>query len=298
MTSDEARAAVRGMTGLMGAAHPRVTTSEIAVPTRAGSVRALVHRPEAVRDPAVLVFVHGGGWTIGDPDLVAVPAGQLAGRAGVIVVNVDHRHAPEHPFPAPLDDVEDATRWVIDHARELGGDGRVAVGGESSGGNLAAAVSVRLRDDPSGAELAHQLLVYPVLDRDFTTASYRENGSGYLLTRDAMRLFWSRYLGPDAAPDPEGTPSPSPVLASPLRLADLAGLPPATVLTAEYDPLRDEGERYAARLAAAGVPTRLTRHPGVTHATWYFEGVLSVAARFAEDAAAGLRAGLEVGVRP
>jgi pimeloyl-ACP methyl ester carboxylesterase len=224
-----------------------------------------------------------------------VPAGQIAGRARVIVVNVDHRHAPEHPYPAPLDDVEDATRWVIDHARELGGGGRVAVGGESSGGNLAAAVAVRLRDRPAAAPLVHQLLVYPVLDRDFTTVSYRENGSGHLLTRDAMRLFWSRYLGPAAGADPEGAASPSPDLASPLRLADLTGLPPATILTAEYDPLRDEGERYAARLAAAGVPTRLTRHPGVTHATWYFEGVLGAAVRFAEDAATGLRAGLAGG---
>ncbi|MGE3822185.1 MAG: alpha/beta hydrolase, partial [Isosphaeraceae bacterium] len=170
---------------------------------------------------------------------------------------VDYRLAPEHPFPAAVDDAEAATRWVAERGRSLGLDpDRLAVGGDSAGGNLAAVVARRARDAGSPA-LAYQCLIYPATDADFETPSYLENAEGFLLTRAAMMWYWNHYLAdPSRRADPD---------ASPLRAADLAGLPPATVVTAEYDPLRDEGNAYAQRLEASGVPVRHRRYEGLIH---------------------------------
>jgi acetyl esterase len=173
------------------------------------------------------------------------------------VASVDYRLAPEAPFPAAPEDCYAATRHLAGHAAELGADpARVAVAGDSAGGNLAAVVA-QLARARGGPRLVHQLLVYPVTDHSFDTVSYRENAQGYLLSRDLMKWFWRHYL---ARPEDGASP-----LASPLRAPDLGGLPPATVITAGFDPLRDEGEAYAERLRGAGVPTELLRYDGLFH---------------------------------
>ncbi|MFM7141599.1 MAG: alpha/beta hydrolase, partial [Alphaproteobacteria bacterium] len=174
-----------------------------------------------------------------------------------------------------------AVRWLAANPAEVGADpARIAVGGDSAGGNLSAAVALRLRDE-GGPRLAHQLLVYPVTDASFETASYRDNGEGYFLTRPGMEWFWNHYLpSPERARDP---------FASPLRAPDLGGLPSATVITAEYDPLRDEGEAYAERLREAGVPTRLTRYDGVIHGFFGMVDTLDQANEAVREAAAALR---------
>ncbi len=173
-----------------------------------------------------------------------------------MVVSVDYRLAPEHRFPAAVDDAVAATRWAAEHMTELSGNGRLAVGGESAGGNLAAVVALRARDE-GGPDIHFQLLAYPVTDCDLTRASYLENGEGYLLERDTMRWFWDHYC-----PDPEHRRHPD---ASPLAAEDLSNLPPALVLTAEFDPLRDEGEAYASALQAAGGQAEAVRFDGLVH---------------------------------
>jgi acetyl esterase len=189
----------------------------------------------------------------------------LCAGAGCVVVSVDYRLAPEHKYPAGLDDCVFATRWIVDHASELEGDAkRLAIGGDSAGGNLAAAAALRLRDQ-GGPPLVGQLLIYPVTDYHTPgTPSYRENAEGYGLTRDTMVWFWDHYLSDASqAADP---------FVSPLRASDLANLPPALVQTAEYDPLRDEGDAYAAKLQAAGTPATLSRWDGMNHGFLFWVG--------------------------
>jgi acetyl esterase len=204
-----------------------------------------------------VVYLHGGGWVFMGIETHDWICRRLAKESGAVVVSVDYRLAPEHPFPAPLDDCYAATKWVVDHAADFGVDpARVAVAGDSAGGNLSAAVTLRARaaGEPS---LVAQVLVYPVTDASFDTDSYAENGKGFMLEGDAMRYFWNAYLGPDGDPDD--------AYASVLRAADLADLPPALVITAEYDPLRDEGEAYGRRLDGFDVPATVTRYDGVVH---------------------------------
>lgn len=255
-----------------------------AVPGPAGDIPVRVYRAVEGDSLPLLVWYHGGGWVIGDLDTADVTCRELAARAGCVLVSVDYRLAPEHRFPAAHDDCYAATVWAAAHAAELGADaGKLAVGGDSAGGNLAAVVSLRARDE-GGPPIRFQLLVYPVTDRNFETASYRDNADGYLLTRDGMIWFWDHYLGPDGdGAHPH---------ASPLRAGSLAGLPPAHVVTAEYDPLRDEGEAYAERLREAGVPVTLTRYAGQIHAFFGMHGILDDAARAADEAAERLKAAL------
>ena len=189
---------------------------------------------------------------VGTLDTYEPLATALANASGAVVYNVDYRLAPEHPFPAAVADAEAALHWVAEHAAD---SDRIAVAGDSAGANLATVVARRARA-AGGPAVRHQLLVYPALDPTMASASYRELGEGYLLSAADMRWYWHQYIG---CADPSH-PDLAPALA-----ADLAGLPPATVITAEYDPLRDEGEDYARTLEAAGVPVTLRRWPGVTH---------------------------------
>lgn len=196
----------------------------------------------------VLVYFHGGGWTMGDLDTHDVLCRQLCNGAGVAVVSVDYRMGPEHRFPAAVDDCIAATRWVRDQAASLAIDpARVAVGGDSAGGNLSAVVSLALRD-AGDAPLAFQLLIYPATDMRCTADSHTRNGQGYVLTADTVDYFRGHYI-PDPAQWPDWR-------ASPLLAADHGRLPPALVLTAGYDPLLDEGRAYADKLSAAGTPCR------------------------------------------
>ena len=207
----------------------------------------------------VLAWFHGGGWVIGDLDTADATVRRLANRSGCSVVSVDYRLAPENPFPAAVDDC-----WAV--TAELAQSSPVAVGGDSAGGNLAAVVALLARD--AGVELRHQLLVYPVVDLSAESASYAENGEGYLLTADTMRWFIAHYTSPEQRTDWR---------ASPLLAEDLAGVAPAHVITAGFDPLRDEGDAYAARLAEAAVAVVHDRVEAATHSFFAFSAVTPLA---------------------
>ena len=230
-------------------------------------------------DPGI-VFFHGGGWVIMSIESHDRMARRLADDAGAVVVSVDYRLAPEHKFPAAADDCYAATQWVAANAASLGIDpARLAVAGDSAGGNLAAVVALMARDR-SGPAIAFQLLVYPVTGTPWDgRRSYVDNGDGYVLTRLWMEWFTNHYARTDA----DRT---DPYLA-PLAAADLSGLPPAHVITAEFDPLRDEGEAYAARLTAAGVPTTSTRYAGQIHGFYQNDAAMR-SGRAAEIEAAGM----------
>jgi acetyl esterase/lipase len=252
------------------------------IPGPASPIPVRIYTPSGSGSFPVLVYFHGGGWVIGNIETHDAPCRALTNTANSIVVSVDYRLAPEHRFPAAVEDCYAATRWVAEYAAEIAGDAsRIAVGGDSAGGNLAAAVALAARDR-GGPPLVFQLLVYPVTDHRFDTPSYRDNADGYFLTRDAMLWFWGHYLESE---ETGGSP-----LASPLRAEDLRRLPPAFVMTAEYDPLRDEAEAYASRLRDAGVPVTVKRYDGTIHGFFSLANVLSAGKQGMLDAAAGLRA--------
>jgi acetyl esterase len=228
------------------------------IPGVAGDIPVRIYTPEGNPPMGVLVYFHGGGWVLGDLESHDRVCRALANNAGCVVVSVDYRLAPEHVFPAGAEDCYAATKWVAENAASLGADpARLAVGGDSAGGNLAAVVSMMSRDR-GGPSIIFQLLFYPVTDSALDTPSYKEFSSdGNVLSRADMEWFWNSYLGPD-------TEKTNPYV-SPLRAKNLAGLPPALIMTASHDPLRDEGERFAQRLISAGTKVTCTRYEGVTH---------------------------------
>lgn len=249
------------------------------------TLAARLYLPEGAGEtPPLVLFYHGGGWVIGDLETHDATARALARSSGVALLSVAYRLAPETPFPGPLDDCYDALVWAAHHAADLGIDGsRLAVTGDSAGGNLAAAVAIRARD-AGGPAIAHQLLLYPVTDADFTRDSYVRNGTGeYFLSTAMMQWFWAHYVGDPAEP---------PTLAAVLRHHDLAGLPPTTVIVAEYDPLRDEGLAYAAALAAADVPVESEEAPGMVHGFCSMFEAVPDALPWIERASVRLRAAL------
>jgi acetyl esterase len=282
-TVEEARAAIQAVALAAGAPEPVAKVEDRMVPGPKGEIPVRIYTPEGAGPFPILVYFHGGGWTIGSLDTHDGSCRQLCNAAGCVVVSVDYRLAPEHPYPAAADDAYAATRWVAANARALGGDAkRIAVGGDSAGGNLAAVVSLMARDS-GGPPLVFQLLVYPVTDAPTANhPSYRENAEGYFLTRDMMFWFWNHYCGKGLDPaDP---------YACPLNAKDLRGLPPAYVVTAEFDPLRDEGEAYAAKLSEAGVPTTLKRYAGMIHGFFGMSALLTQARVATREAAEALRA--------
>jgi acetyl esterase len=254
------------------------------IPGPAGEIPVRIYQPHGAGVKPVLLYFHGGGWVIGTLDSYDATCRELAQGAGCVVVSVDYRLAPEHRYPAAPDDCYAALKWVAANAASLGADAnRLAVGGDSAGGNLSAVVSQMARDK-GGPAIRFQLLIYPVTDADFTRGSYASNAEGYLLTTASMHWFWDHYL-------PE-KPKRADAYASPLRARDLSGLPPAWVCTAEFDPLRDEGEAYAKRLQEAGVTTQLTRFDGLIHG-FISMGLVAPKAQAAIDEAVGaLKKGL------
>ena len=235
-----------------------------------GALRIRLFRPGPQRSYPLLVFLFGGGWVTGSIDASDPVCRRLAIATPCAVAAVDYRLAPEHPFPAAVEDCYAATRWLDAHADELGLDrARIAVGGGSAGANLAAAVA-RLAVERGGPSLVFQLLVYPPTDARADTPSLRGAGDPLFLDRDAVAWCWSHYLARDSDRDDPR--------ASPLRAGDVRGLPPALVITAEHDPLRDEAELYAAKLAAGGVPTELVRFDGMVHGFFSMTGVVDAAA--------------------
>ncbi len=246
------------------------SVSERTIGGAAGDLRLRIYRPGGQGPFPILAFFHGSGFVLCSLDTHDGMCRNLCAGAGCVVVSVDYRLAPEHKFSAGLDDCVFATRWVAEHAAELNGDSRrLAVGGDSAGGNLAAAAALRIRDE-GGPALCGQLLIYPVTDY-YTpgTPSYEENAEGYGLTRETMRWFWNHYLS-----DPADAAQP---YASPLRAKDFGSLPPALVVTAEYDPLRDEGDNYAEKLRAAGTPCVLSRWLGMNHGFLFWVGLVDKA---------------------
>jgi len=236
--------------------------SERVIAGPGGDLRLRIYTPKGPGPFPLIVFFHGSGFVICSLETHDTMCRHLCVGSSAVVVSVDYRLAPEHKFPAGPDDCLAATRWAGAHAMELNADpARIALAGDSAGGNLAAVTALRVRDE-GGPALCGQLLIYPVTDAATNTPSYQQNAEGYGLTRDGMIWFWDHYLGNQA--DAENP------YVSPLRATDLSGLAPALVQTAEYDPLRDEGEMYASRLIAAGVPTKLTRYDGMNHGFFFW----------------------------
>lgn len=257
MPVDVARAMMN--TPLADTALPMKRVENLSIDLPGRTLAARLYVPNGATDtPPLIAFFHGGGWVLGGLDTHDATCRELAEDSGAAVLSVDYRLAPEARYPAAAEDCYDATCWARDNAATLCIDGaRLAVAGDSAGGNLAAAVSLMARDR-GGPALRHQLLIYPVTDADFATPSYTANGSGaYFLSTSAMQWFWSHYLG--------DTPAAAAPLARVLHTSDLSALPPATVITAQYDPLRDEGDAYAQRLSQAGVPTDHHVAPGMIH---------------------------------
>jgi len=235
-----------------------------------------------VRKPApALIYFHGGGWVIGDLDSHDHVCRSLANKVPCVVASIDYRLAPEAKFPAAVEDSYAATEWVAANAAELGIDAdRIAVGGDSAGGNLAAVVS-HLARDRQGPKLTHQLLIYPGTDMRMSAPSIEENAEGPLLTKASMIWFIDHYLSGE-----EDKLNP---LASPLLASDLSNLPPAFVLTAECDPLRDEGEDYGRKMQASGVPVEIKRYAGMPHGFFSFGAVLTCGRQAFADSTATLR---------
>ena len=252
----DARSLMVETSRLLGAPESVDSIEDRTIRGPAGKIPVRIYRPSQGPLP-VVVYFHGGGWVIGSIDSHDGYCRMLANAANAIVVSVEYRVAPEHRFPSAAEDAYAATRWAAENARSFGGTtGRVGVAGDSAGGNLAA-VSALMARDRGGPQIGCQVLIYPITDCNFDTPSYLDFAEDYFLTRDAMIWFWDQYC-------PNRTDR-AHAYVSPLRAESLADLPPALILTAEYDPLRDEAEAYAAKLAEAGVEAKSIRYEGMIH---------------------------------
>lgn len=283
MSVAEARAAdLASIKAGRGAATPVAAVIGLRVPGPDGDLPARLYHPGASDQPLPLVvYFFGGGWTLGNLETCDEVCRRLCAGAGCLVMSVGYRLAPEHPFPAAPRDCYAATRWAVDNVEDYGGDpARIAVAGDSAGGNLAAAVTLQARS--GGPALACQVLVYPNTLYGADTASMREHTDPAFFNRRSVAWYWGHYLArPQDGADP---------LASPLRASDLSGLPPALLVTAERDPLRDEAEQYGDRLAQAGVPVKRLRYPGVAHGFFTMTGTHEAARQATSEAVAYLRA--------
>ncbi|WP_367128717.1 alpha/beta hydrolase [Saccharothrix sp. HUAS TT1] len=290
LSVEQARAAdLEAIRAAAGAGEPVRHVTDRHVPGPGGDLPIRVYRPVEGSGPApTVVYFFGGGWALGSVDTSDEICRALANAVPCQVITVGYRLAPEHPFPAAVDDCRAAVAWIAANAAELGVDpARLAVAGDSAGGNLAAVTALATRGDPA---LAAQVLVYPNTDHRGDTASMRENDDPAGFNHRSVAWYWSHYLErPEDGRDP---------LASPLLAEDLGGLPPALVITAEHDPLRDEGERYAERLREAGVPVVATRYDGMAHGFFAMSGVVDAAREAREEVAAFLREHLTAGWDP
>jgi acetyl esterase len=268
MSPTQARLVAMGFRDLQGEPEDVAEVRDILVPGPAGALPVRLYHPSPGKSLPLVVYFHGGGWVIGDIEIVDKPCRALANASQCVVASVNYRVSPETKFPGPVEDCYSVTRWLAEHAQTVGANGRfVAVSGDSAGGNLAAAVALMARDR-GAPTLSYQLLLYPVTTtaEGNTFASYRENADGYLLTKAGMVWFWDHYL---ASPSDGKNP-----YASPLQASDLSKLPPAMVITAEFDPLRDEGQAYAKRLKDAGVSVKSSHYEGLIHGFFWMAGAL------------------------
>jgi acetyl esterase len=286
----KARQDSEAMASLQGTPEPVASVEDRMAPGSGGGIPVRIYTPFGKSPFPVLVYFHGGGWVIGNIESSDSLCRLLANAAGCVVVSVDYRLAPEYPFPAAVDDAYDATKWVAANAAAFSGDSsRIAVCGDSAGGNLAAVVAQIARDRGKPA-IRFQLLIYPVTDAACDTPSYNENAEGYFLTKAAMQWFWNHYVQNDADRNHP--------YASPLRASSFAGLPEALVITAEFDPLRDEGERYGECMRAAGTPVQLTRYDGMIHGFFTMSGVIDQGGIAIQQAAAALRTAFKLPPTP
>ena len=235
------------------------------LPGAAGDLQYRLYRPAGPGPHPIVAYFHGGGWVLGSHESDDPFCRDLCERSGAVIVSVDYRHAPEHKFPSAAEDAFAAVKWIADHTIELGGiPGQLAVAGWSAGGNVAT-VAARMARDAGGPEIVGQLLVNPVTDSDMSRPSYSDNADGYILTKALMEWFWDHYMdGADRA-DPR---------VSPLRAESLSGLPPAVIVTSQFDPLQDEGAAYAKALEDAGVATKHVFARGHTHTSLTMVGVV------------------------
>lgn len=274
---------------LNGPAEPVQKVEDRGIPGPGGTIPVRIYTPRGEGPFPILVYFHGGGWVLSNLETHDALCRKLTNRAGCLVVSVDYRLAPEHKFPAAVEDSYAAASWVAEHARELNGDPtRLAVGGDSAGGNLSAVTTLLAREQ-GGPSIRFQFLIYPVTDHfagSTQRQSFIENGEGYFLTREGMKRFLGYYL-----PSPEHGTDPR---FAPLQANDLSGLPPALVVTAEYDPLRDEGEAYAERLRKAGVPVILKRYDGMIHGFFTMAGVIDQSNKAIDETAEILRQAFEI----
>jgi acetyl esterase len=279
--------AAESLVPVAGVVEPLRSIENLRIPGPLGEIPIRIYAPGTPAPRPAMVYFHGGGWVIWDLDTHDVVCSAIAHRAGAMVVSVDYRLAPEHKFPAAVTDAYAATAWVSANAARLGIDAaRISVGGDSAGGNLGAVVSLKSRDE-NGPAIALQALIYPVTDlSSMATPSYVEFAEDHQLSKAVMEWFRDHYLpSPEAAFDP---------YASPLLTPDLRGLPPAVILTAECDPLRDEGEAYAERLAEAGVPVTCTRYAGMIHPFFSLSGAIPRALDAIQQVADSVRTAVRV----
>ncbi len=292
MSLTEARAAdLASIRAGGGEPEPVHEVTDLTIAGPGGALPLRLYRPAGERPLPALLYFFGGGWVLGTVDTADGVSRSLANSSGALVAVAGYRLAPEHRFPAAADDCYAAVRWVAEHAEEIGADpARLAVGGDSAGGNLAAGVALRAR--AGGPALAGQLLVYPNTDQLADDPSMRAANDPFLFNRHSVDWYRQHYLA-----NPGDAASP---LASPLRAQSLAGLPPALVITAEFDPLRDQGEAYARRLAGEGVQVELSRYPGMAHGFFTMIGTVDASRAAIEQAASRLRAwfGLAAAPRP
>jgi acetyl esterase len=280
LSPDEGRAMVDATSRMIPAGPDLESVHDIVIPSRAGGMPARVYSPSSSA-PGLVLYFHGGGWVVGSLDGWDASVRGLAVASGCDVVSVDYRLAPEHVFPAAADDAYDALEWAAS-ASGLAGGRPIVVAGDSAGGNLAAVSALRARDS-GGPPIALQVLVYPVVDYDLDRRSYREyDGDELIVNRRDMIWFWDHY-----APDPGTRVNP---YASPLRASSLSGLPPVYLVTAEHDPLREEGFAYADRLRAARVPVDHRHFGSQIHGFFTFTGMLDDADKAVAEAGSAIRA--------
>jgi acetyl esterase len=281
----EARKAAEAMQGLAGQAEQVERVEDVRIAGPGGELTLRIYTPERAAGEGSprpgFIYFHGGGWVIGNLETHDNICRALARRSGAVGIAVDYRLSPEAKFPAALEDCYAATEWLAANAEQLGIDpARIVVAGDSAGANMATVVAIMARDK-KGPPIALQALIYPVTDLRAATASREEFAEGYFLTRAGMDWFTDQYLArPEDAKHPH---------ASPFYTESLAGLPPALVITAECDPLRDEGEAYARRMEQAGVPLEYRCYPGMIHPFFSMLGVLPAASEAADQVAAAIR---------
>lgn len=284
-TVDQIRNVAKAEGPVIGTGPAVKRVEEIDIEGPGGTLPLRIYHPSSPDPRRAILFLHGGGWVLGDLDHADADCRRLCADTGSLVVAVDYRLAPEDPFPAGLEDAYAALGWLAEKVGSTSGPRRLVVGGDSAGGNLTAAVTLLARER-GGPAIDHQLLIYPVTDRDFETDSYCKFGDGYLLTRVAMELFWTSYV-----PAASGSTDP---LAAVLRAEDLSGLPAATVVVAGCDVLRDEAEAYGLRLRLADVRVDVLRYPGQLHGFWTYGGASDIGRRVNADVLTSLESGEQI----